>query len=1350
MKKCYNMNKLILLLCCIFSLSLSAQEEEAMKVERGKAVERESPIRNIYVDSENNRWVGNTKGLYQVHSINHSTKVGEAGQFSLLRYRSGNYNLTLPLSALNEHIYDLNGENEISAAHYDAKRKELWVGTSQSGLYQFKLEPQLQLVKHFNSDNSVLNSNYIKNILIEPNGRYWIGTEEGMVWGNLGKWKVKEKYVSIEGIATYGGEVWVLGDEWLWRVNSRNKWGEVDVDPERFKGLMTDIAVDSKGRVWIASEIITRFDPESGRVEPFAGPEEFTSQYTSVIAIDENDALWVGTRDKGLFIIEKEDALTVTCLVDKPVSCDAFEPDGALKVTVVGGIPPYTYQWSGNLSGDNPQNLGPGDYEVTVTDSEGRQNSGKSTILNPGLRLTLAVDQPESGAGASDGKATASVEGGQPDYRYQWDNGETAASATKLTEGAHSVTVVDKAGCEATASIDISQNIAPLSVAINQNKQSQCAGDAVASLTLTVSGGKEPFQYQWNKAGITGAEPTNLAAGNYQVTISDSSGKNSVATFEITSPEAISAKVKMDKAASTGNADGQASVKVDGGKGPYTYLWDNGEKAAKAVKLGPGDHQLTITDAAGCTAVANSSMTENILPLAIKINEKAKVNCNGEQSAALEVLIEGGKGPFQYQWSDTKLVGAEPNGLGAGSYEVQVIDATGQKGKAKIKIKQPDLLAAKASVDEPASTGNADGKASIKVSGGSGSYTYQWDTGEKTAKAVKLGPGDHNVTISDATGCSTVATVTISENILALAADVEMTSDIKCNGTTAAALQVTVKGGKAPYTYEWSDNQLSGDQPKGIGAGTYEVNVTDASGQSKKVKITVNEPDVLTASVSVDAPASTNNADGKAAVKVNGGTSPYTYKWDTGESVKQATKLGPGEHIVTITDAAGCQATANTTITENVLALSADLVPSSELKCNGENTGALAVTVKGGKTPFTYQWSDSSLSGDQAKNLKAGDYEVTVSDASGKNTVAKVKLKEPQALIASANVEAAASTGNEDGKALASAIGGAGDFTYLWDNGEKTARATKLAPGEHRVTITDKNGCTVFTTVTIKENVLAMNASIEQTSEIKCFGETTAAFQLKVNGGKAPFDFKWNNASVSGEAASNVEAGDYKVVITDATGQTTSAEISIKTPEALSASLTTNSAASTEVSLDGRAVLEVKGGSSPYTYAWDNGETANEAKKLPQGEHRVEVKDANGCSAEVAFETKRKIIPRLTASKLSQGETVRLEKLYFDADSSSIKLESIPVLDELYDFLKENGTIVIQIGGHTNNIPSHEFCDKLSTERAQAVASYMVQKGIDPKRVLAKGFGKRKPVFTNKTKDGRRKNQRVEVKILSI
>ncbi len=122
---------------------------------------------------------------------------------------------------------------------------------------------------------------------------------------------------------------------------------------------------------------------------------------------------------------------------------------------------------------------------------------------------------------------------------------------------------------------------------------------------------------------------------------------------------------------------------------------------------------------------------------------------------------------------------------------------------------------------------------------------------------------------------------------------------------------------------------------------------------------------------------------------------------------------------------------------------------------------------------------------------------------------------------------------------------------------------------------------------------------------------------------------------------------------------------------------------------------------------------------------------------------------KLDATQLKAGETLRIENLYFLADSSNFTPESVPVLEDVYNFLKQNPKVVVEIGGHTNSIPPHYYCDKLSTARAKAVADYLIAKGIEPERVKYKGYGKRKPIATNETPEGRKKNQRVEIKILS-
>jgi outer membrane protein OmpA-like peptidoglycan-associated protein len=161
-----------------------------------------------------------------------------------------------------------------------------------------------------------------------------------------------------------------------------------------------------------------------------------------------------------------------------------------------------------------------------------------------------------------------------------------------------------------------------------------------------------------------------------------------------------------------------------------------------------------------------------------------------------------------------------------------------------------------------------------------------------------------------------------------------------------------------------------------------------------------------------------------------------------------------------------------------------------------------------------------------------------------------------------------------------------------------------------------------------------------------------------------------------------------------------------------------------------------------------------QAKKLPPHKQKqsssTKSQQQESKPKEPVAEKKPKIMTELSRTDLKEGQTIEIKNLYFSEDSSSVSLNSFEVLDEVYNFLLYNKNIIVEIGGHTNNIPSHEYCDKLSTLRAKAVAEYLVRKGIAPEKIQFKGYGKRQPIADNKTPTGRKRNQRVEIKILSI
>lgn len=156
-----------------------------------------------------------------------------------------------------------------------------------------------------------------------------------------------------------------------------------------------------------------------------------------------------------------------------------------------------------------------------------------------------------------------------------------------------------------------------------------------------------------------------------------------------------------------------------------------------------------------------------------------------------------------------------------------------------------------------------------------------------------------------------------------------------------------------------------------------------------------------------------------------------------------------------------------------------------------------------------------------------------------------------------------------------------------------------------------------------------------------------------------------------------------------------------------------------------------------------------EPKDLAKIKSKNEAKSDDENIATAEPKEDKRILKELDTKNLKEGQTIRIEELFFEADADDLKENSHPVLNEIYAFLNQNPNVKIEVGGHTNGIPDHEYCNFLSTKRAKAVASYLTEKGIEDSRISIKGYGKRKPIASNASASGRKKNQRVELKILS-
>jgi uncharacterized repeat protein (TIGR01451 family) len=909
---------------------------------------------------------------------------------------------------------------------------------------------------------------------------------------------------------------------------------------------------------------------------------------------------------------------------------------GAINVTVTGGTAPYTYQWSGasTATTEDLANIGSGTYNLTITDAKGCTTTQSVTLLQPTAALAAGNVKTDINCfGGTTGAINVTVTGGTAPYTYQWSGASTATTEdlTNIGAGTYNLTITDARGCTATQNVTLLQPAVALAAG-NVKTDINCFGGTTGAINVTVTGGTAPYTYQWSGASTATTEDlANIGSGTYNLTITDAKGCTTTQSVTLLQPTAALAagNVKTDINC-FGGTTGAINVTVTGGTAPYTYQWSGASTATTEdlTNIGAGTYNLTIRDAKACTTTQSVTISQPTAALAAS-NVTTDINCFGGTTGAINVTVTGGTAPYNYQWSGASTATTEDlSNIGAGTYNLTITDARGCTTTQTVTIAQPTAALAAGNIKTDINCfGGTTGAINITVTGGTAPYTYQW-SGASTATTedlTNIGAGTYNLTITDAKGCTTTQSVVIAQPAAALAAS-NVKTDINCFGGTTGAINITVTGGTAPYTYQWSGaSTATTEDLTNIGAGTYNLTITDARGCTATQNVTLLQPTAALAAGNVKTDINCfGGTTGAINVTVTGGTAPYTYQWSGASTAttEDLTNIGAGTYNLTITDARGCTATQNVTIAQPTAALAAGNI-KTDINCFGGTTGAINVTVTGGTAPYTYQWSGASTATtEDLTNIGAGTYNLTITDARGCTATQNVSLLQPTAALAAGNVKTDINCfGGTTGAINVTVSGGTAPYTYQW-SGASTATTedlTNIGAGTYNLTITDAKGCTTTQSVTLLQPVAALAAGNVKT-DINCFGGTTGSINVTVTGGTAPYTYQWSGASTATtEDLTNIGAGTYKLTITDAKGCTTTQSVTISQPTAI-----TSSAAKTDAncfgSATGTATITASGGTGTLTYSKDGTtfQASNLFSGLAAGSYTFTVKDANACSTTVS------------------------------------------------------------------------------------------------------------------------------------
>jgi gliding motility-associated-like protein len=632
----------------------------------------------------------------------------------------------------------------------------------------------------------------------------------------------------------------------------------------------------------------------------------------------------------------------------------------------------------------------------------------------------------------------------------------------------------------------------------------------------------------------------------------------------------------------------------------------------------------------------------------------------GANVGTFTVTTSGGVPPYSYTWVNTMNAGISGSGniftnggsdivgdnmppgdvpLAPGTFQVIVTDANGVPDTANVEIfNAPELLVF---IDgtPPTCSNTADGTFEITSLplGGIGPYDIVWSNMATGVTSISgLTQGAYSVTVTDAAGCVEVAQNGLQTPPIVI--DTISLQHVTCNGPgNDGAIIVQASGGNvAPgndYDYAW-DNAAIGPNISSLTPGTYCVSVTDDNSCEVVQCITINAPAppiiIDWDSVTVSCPLDMN---GELTVNAIAGNSAIdSYTWDPAQpgADETITGLGPGTYYVSITAVDGCIVVDSATLYAPTI-LMFDSAQTQPPNCPGDVNGSVTVFVSGGTGPYTYSWNTGAVSNFPLLPGLIGDstYTVTVTDSGtcGDTVIQSIYLANPPSIVVEfASLQPVTCNGGIpcDGQATAIASGGTsntGMYNFNWQSGEtfsgvSQSTAMQLCQGVFTLEVNDGLCSVTVDTVISAPSPLQVDLDNSSTTPASCFGALDGGATIQGIGGIPGYTYQWINPNINGPTISNVAAGFYDVIITDANGCTFPVNIEVSQPDSLVALISGTMDANCAGLTDGMMEVTWTGGNpGNATYAWTNNvSNTSEANNLAAGTYTVTVTDQNGCN----------------------------------------------------------------------------------------------------------------------------------------
>ena len=977
---------------------------------------------------------------------------------------------------------------------------------------------------------------------------------------------------------------------------------------------------------------------------------------TTILNLSPGDFTITVTDDNGCEVQELIELKRVTFDIAAQVhGVDCFGgSDGNISITPISGTPPYTYAWTGpngyTATGSYIEDLIAGQYELDVEDAAGCLYNMVYDVEQPeGMNFTATVI-PESCAGENNGSISLAISGGTPGYLVSW-NGPDGFSAnglniTELAPGTYTASVTDIYGCAGDTAFDIGLG-ADFNVVLTPTSP-VCAGEMSGSIDVEIvatPGSPGPYNFSWtgpNGFADSDQNISGLAAGNYEVIVTNAAGCTRIESIELIMPDSILIDLDIMQSNCL-QTDGSASANVVGGVGTLSVRWldNSGNEVATGNDLtgvSSGFYTIEVTDDAGCVISQTVVISDISGSITGTITQPV---CAGGDDGSIYITVIDGTEPFTYEWTQGgTFISNDENieNLIAGIYNVTVTDDNGCIYSASFNVINPEQIGVDADITH-VSCHPSSGAISLEITNAALPFEIDWigpdgftGTGENIQDLI-IGTYIYSITTAD--NCFITGSVEV-EDIPELVVSA-VVKNVLCGGESTGYIDISVTGGTSPISYLWSDTlgfTSSVQDIADVPAGTYTVVITDANDCfiNEVYEITENEPIAAIYTI-VQPDCDTDN--GSISVVLSGGVvaTDYFISWtdlngNPFTPTVDLTDLGVGVYVFSASDDNGCS--IDTTIVLSNPDADITALISNE-SCPAVNDGSITLSISEVEEPFTIEWTGPGgfTSTDQdITGLEPGTYEYNITGANNCEYIgtAVVDAAEPIALIATIS-NACFETAS--GKIDLEVSGGDEPYEFLWTGPDgftsETQNVNGLFAGEYQVVITYSAACTETFDFTVIENPEIILDFTQ--NDILCFGEVTGSIDLSVSGGAAPYFIGWTGPegfTSQDLSLTNLPAGDYTLTVIDDNGCDIDTVVVLFEPQSLEVVETIVGAGCSSPESLGMIELMVSGGTPNYFIAWNgpNGFTSIDFAMigLEPGIYNYTITDQNGCTYEDEIE----------------------------------------------------------------------------------------------------------------------------------